>query len=360
MNIPNIRLRRQESTASAPSLIVSSAFKSSSSLTGNDSSSLAKASPDAVKLSAQQLQVEKDSLITKSTSSLLSIQQERISSALRLKRKNLFIKSASEDSNIQQDTNLQSDSRNQVYAQLTVAQQHHPTRWRRFLQMKRGKSVCESVTDLSSSGSVASSVTNSTETEPTNDTNLKTAHKDTAKVKHMLYAAQSSQSLTNKLDSSKFTTTKLAPRSTNKSDNKLYTKLDSGSDAVNFVNFTKCTPNQTPSTTSTTTPASSTAVAVATTAGFRYHKRRKSRRGSYRSNIRSNRGNLTTQFFRTSFDSAVQHQSTAKRNANLILQDASRACSFDNSCLTSERNYSYQLGYLIDDVHQLSLDDNER
>ena len=328
----NIRLRRQESTtASAPSLIASSThspFKT----TGNDSN-LIKTSNETVKLSAQQLKAAENLLITKSTSSLLSIQQDRISNALKLKRKNLFKKSASEDSNIQQksatsttNANLQSDIKNPVLSssgtQFTDVQQHR-TKWKRFLQLKRGKSDCESSSDLRSS-----SLTSSTETEASNEINLKASNKGAIKLKHFL-TAQSTKSLTNIIS--------------NKLDN---TKLDD-----NTISLTK--PD------SQIAESTNTAASL-NTAGFRYHKRRRSKRGSYR--LRSNRA-LTTQYFRTSFDSAVQNQIT-KRNAKLILQqDSERACSFDNSCLTSSLNYSNQtisslgISYLIDDVHQLSLDD---
>lgn len=386
MNTQKNRLRRQESTASAPSLIVSS----STSLTGNESN-LAKTSNENVKLNAQKLKVD-NALITKSTSSLLSIQQDRISSALKLKRRNFFTKSASEDNNIQQQ-DIRSDTQNPAYNRFTGAAttstgiQHQTTRWKRFLQMKRVKSVCsESVTDLSTSSLTSNSITNSSEIEPTlNETNLKVfPYKDTAKVKQLLFAKQSAQSLTNKPNKS--TVTKLTYKSNDRSDNKSNNKLDTKFAAINLtkpnLNFTS--PNRDLSSSSnissnvTTTDLGSNLDKIASTScsntvslsttnlstGFNKHKKRRSRRGSYRSNLRSNR-NLTTQYFRTSFDSAVQNQH-AKRNTNLLSQDTCRACSFDNSCLTtsSSLNYSNQtisslgISYLIDDIHQLSLEDD--
>lgn len=344
MNIQNIKLRRQESTtASAPSLIAS-LFKSNN-LTVNDSNlSCVKTSNESV--NAQQLHPDNTFLITKSASSLLTIQQDHLTSALKLKRKNFLLKSASEDSsNFKQNNEQQQDTHSQLSDSqsndFNLLQQHQPTRWRRFLQMKRGKSVCESFTDLSTS-----SLTTSTETETTsNDTNLKILNQDNSKLKtHLFYSTQSTQSLTNKLDHRIIN--KLTNSKSTKSDNKLYNKkVDSQTNQSTDIN-------------NAVLPSSSSY-------GFKYHKRRRSRRGSYKSQLRSNRNNLTAQYFRTSFDSAIQNQIT-KRNANLNLQETTRAISFDNSCLTSSHNYSNAtisslgLSYLIEDINQLSLDDNER
>lgn len=357
MNTPNKnRLRRQVSTTSAPSLFATS---SASSLTGNDSAKAPNAPPG--KLSAQQ---PDNLLITKSTSSLLSIQHERISSALKLKRRNLFIKSASEDSDLQQEnaeTALQSDARSSPHTgQFASGSAAHQTiRWKRFLQMRRGKSVCsESVTDLSTTSLTSSFTVTSTETEHDSSLKVNVPSKHATKGKPLLYSTQSAQSLTNRLDN-KFVS-KLAYKSTNKSDNRLNNSKPDGRGA-------ECSPDtlSLPADGKTagggeSGPSSSASTTTSLgSVGFRYHKKRRSRKGSYRSNLRSNHGALTSHYFRTSFDSAV-----SKRNATLNLQDASRACSFDNACLASSSafNYSNQtissLGYLIDDVHQLSLDDH--
>lgn len=359
MNTPNKnKLRRQVSTTSAPSLFATS---SASSLTGNDSGKAPNEPPS--KLSAQRLQPD-NLLITKSTSSLLSIQQDRISSALKLKRRNLFIKSASEDSDLQQEspgTALQSDARRSTHcAQFATGSAAHQTiRWKRFLQMRRGKSVCsESVTDLSTTSLTSSFTVTSTETEHDSSLKVNVLSKQATKAKPLLYSTQSTQSLTNKLDN-KFTS-KLAYKSANKSDNRLNNSKLDGRGA-------ECSPEtlSLPADSRTTggEPAASSSTSTTTSlgaAGFRYHKKRRSRKGSYRSNLRSNHGALTSQYFRTSFDSAV-----SKRNATLNLQDASRACSFDNACLASSSfNYSNQtisslgISYLIEDLNQFSLDDH--
>lgn len=373
MNIPNKnKLRSQVSTTSAPSLFPAS---SAGSLIGTDSGSHAKApnEPPTGKLSGQRLQPD-SLLITKSTSSLLAIQQERISSALKLKRRNLFTKSASEDSDLQQQespANLQADVRSPAsctapFVSGSVAA-HQTIRWRRFLQMRRGKSVCsESVTDLSTSSLTSSFTVTSTETEHDSNLKVNALAKHPVKGKPPLYSTQSTQSLTNKLDN-RFAT-KLAHRSTNKSDNRLNVNKPDGQPAAGCLSDTLNQPNTEANASKASEPCTSSTTAAATfgTPGFRYHKKRRSRKGSYRSNLRSNHGALTSQYFRTSFDSAV-----GKRNAALNLYDTSRACSFDNACLASASslnysNYSNQtisslgISYLIDDVHQLSLDDNER
>ena len=358
MNIQNKnKLRSQVSTTSAPSLFPAS---SATSLSGTDSSTKVSNEPSG-KLAAQRLQPD-SLLITKSTSSLLAIQQERISSALKLKRRNLFIKSASEDSDLQQEgpSNLQADVRTPHCTQFASAGStaHQTIRWRRFLQMRRGKSVCsESVTDLSTSSLTSSFTVTSTETEHDSNLKVNVLAKQPAKAKPSLCSTQSTQSLTNKPDS-KFTA-KLAQKSANKSDNRLNAaKPDGLSNTLNLPAEASKAPSK-----ATSGGEPSAPVTGFGTAGFRYHKKRRSRKSSYRSNLHSNHGALTSQYFRTSFDSAV-----SKRNATLNLQDTWRACSFDNACLASSSslNYSNQtisslgISYLIDDVHQLSLDDNER
>ena len=359
MNIQNKhKLRSQVSTTSAPSLFPAS---SATSLTGTDSGSLPK-TPNEPR-SAPRLQPD-NLLITKSTSSLLATQQERISSALKLKRRNLFVKSASEDSDLQQESsaNLQADVRSPAHSAAQFASgsaAHQTIRWKRFLQMRRGKSVCsESVTDLSSSSLTSSFTVTSTETEHDSSLKVSASGKPPARGKPPLYSTQSTQSLTNKPDT-RFAS-KLIHKSTNKSDNRLNKPdarcTDGASDTTNLL------VEATGKVSEPGSASSSTAIGFGATGFARYHKKRRSRKGSYRSNLRGNHGALTSQYFRTSFDSAV-----SKRNAALNLHDTSRACSFDNACLASASlNYSNQtisslgIGYLIDDVHQLSLDDNER